>query len=118
MPKENIPERFQPLLASTTLGHLATIDEAGNPQVNPVWFLWDGTHLLLSVKAETVKYRNLRRRPALAISFVGLAVAETTGSFLGVESRTTTVVALMFGWLAAALRLYPPASSTPTPAPQ
>ncbi len=70
MPKENIPERFQPLLASTTLGHLATIDEAGNPQVNPVWFLWDGTHLLLSVKAETVKYRNLRRRPALAISFV------------------------------------------------
>jgi len=55
---------------------------------------------------------------ALAISFVGLAVAETTGSFLGVESRTTTVVALMFGWLAAALRLYPPASSAPTPAPQ
>jgi len=55
---------------------------------------------------------------ALSISFVGLAVAETTGSFLGVEGRTTTVVALMFGWLAAALRLYPPASSTPTPAPQ
>lgn len=54
---------------------------------------------------------------ALSISFVGLAVAETTGSFLGVESRTTTVAALMFGWLAAALRLYPPASSTPTPAP-
>jgi len=25
---------------------------------------------------------------------------------------------LMFGWLAAALRLYPPASSAPTPAPQ
>lgn len=68
MPQGQIPERFQPLLACTTLGHLATISREGKPQVNPVWFLWDGTHLLLSVKAETVKYRNLRRRPALAMS--------------------------------------------------
>ena len=69
MPKGTVPQRFHYILESTTLGHLATIDELGRPQVNPVWFLWDGEHVLLSVKAETVKYRNLRREPHLAMSF-------------------------------------------------
>jgi PPOX class probable F420-dependent enzyme len=40
---------------------------------NPVWFLWDGELVLLSVKEETKKYRNLRRDPHLAISFLDLA---------------------------------------------
>jgi len=70
VPRSAIPERFHHILKSTTLGHLATIDEGGAPQVNPVWFLWDGEHILLSVKADTVKYRNLRRDPRLAISFI------------------------------------------------
>lgn len=70
MPRTPVPERFTALLESTAVGHLATIGADGAPQVNPVWFLWDGQHLLLSVKASTVKYRNLRRNPALAISIV------------------------------------------------
>jgi len=70
MPKGPIPEQFNTLLASAVPGHLATIGADGNPQVNPVWFLWHGGQLLLSVKAETVKYRNLRRNPALAMSIV------------------------------------------------
>lgn len=70
MPKPPIPARFTPILQSTALGHLATVDDHGLPQVNPVWFLWDGEHLLLSVKADTRKYRNLRRDPHLAISFL------------------------------------------------
>ena len=36
--------------------------------LNHVWFLWDGEHVLLSVKPETRKYRNLRRDPHVAIS--------------------------------------------------
>lgn len=70
MPRGNVPERFQYILASTTLGHLATIGSKGRPQVNPVWFLWVGEQLLLGVKADTVKYRNLRRDPHLAISLL------------------------------------------------
>jgi PPOX class probable F420-dependent enzyme len=46
------------------------------PQVNPVWFIWDGEHILLSVKADTQKYRNLRRDPHVAISFPDLARRE------------------------------------------
>ena len=68
MPALPIPGTFGDLLESTNLGHLATIDRRGNPQVNPVWFLWDGADLLIGVKAETAKYRNLRRHPHLALS--------------------------------------------------
>ncbi len=39
MPHPPIPARFTPILESTTLGHLATIDPDGLPQVNPVRFL-------------------------------------------------------------------------------
>lgn len=42
---------------------------------------------------------------AAAAGMLGLAVAETTGSFLGVESRLTVFVGVAFGWLAAALAL-------------
>ncbi len=68
MPLSPIPDSYGDLLESTNLGHLATIDREGKPQVNPVWFIWNGTNLLIGVKAETVKYRNLRRNPHLALS--------------------------------------------------
>ena len=69
MPKGPLPERFRDLLESKALGHLATIDPNGRPQVNPVWFIWDSERILLSVKPETNKYRNLRANPNVAISF-------------------------------------------------
>jgi O-antigen ligase len=40
-----------------------------------------------------------------AAAVLGLAVAETTGSFTGVESRVTVFLGVLFGWLAAALAL-------------
>jgi PPOX class probable F420-dependent enzyme len=70
MPNGPVPARFHDILESTTLGHLATIGPQGSPQVNPVWFLWDGEHVLLSVRASAQKYRNLRRDPRVAISFL------------------------------------------------
>jgi PPOX class probable F420-dependent enzyme len=70
MPHGQVPASYHDILESTTLGHLATLDAEGLPQVNPIWFIWDGTHILMSVKAATQKYRNLRRNPHLAISFV------------------------------------------------
>ena len=55
---------------------------------------------------------------ALAAATVGMAVAETTGSFTGVSDRYSILVALGFGWLASARRLAlepesRPATSTP-----
>ena len=68
MPRGQVPDRFRAILESKALGHLATVDADGRPQVNPVWFLWDGERVLMSVKANTLKYRNLRGNPSVAIS--------------------------------------------------
>jgi PPOX class probable F420-dependent enzyme len=73
MPPAPVPDRYKDILESATLGHLATTDERGRPEVNPVWFLWGGEHILLSVKPGARKYRNLRRDPRLAMSFLDLS---------------------------------------------
>lgn len=70
MPRGDLPGRLRAILESTTLAHLATVDKQGRPQVNPVWFLWDGEQVLISVKAETVKFRNIKRDPHVAMSFL------------------------------------------------
>ncbi len=76
MPNGPVPERYRDLLASTALGHLATIGRDGRPQVNPVWFIADDERVYLSVKAETVKYRNLRANPRVAMSIADPADRE------------------------------------------
>jgi PPOX class probable F420-dependent enzyme len=68
VPKPPVPESFTSLLAGQTLGHLATIGPNGRPEVNPIWFLWEDGQLLISVKPETRKYKNLRANRCLALS--------------------------------------------------
>ena len=46
MPKAPVPDQYRDILESSALGNLATIDPNGRPKVNPVWFLWDGEHIL------------------------------------------------------------------------
>jgi PPOX class probable F420-dependent enzyme len=93
MPKGPVPERYRDILESTTMGHLATVDDRGRPQVNPVWFLWDGEHILLSVKPNTAKYRNLRRNSHVAISFLDSVrperYVELRGEVVSFELYTT-----------------------------
>jgi len=93
MPQGPVPAQFHDILESTTLGHLATIDEQGLPNVNPVWFLWDGEHVLLSVRPVTKKYKNLRNNPHLAISFLDQAnpyrYIEIRGEIINWELYTT-----------------------------
>jgi len=72
MPHGEVPARFHDILDSTALGHLATVDRHGLPQCNPVWFLWDGRHILLSMRPVTRKYANLRRNPNVALSILDL----------------------------------------------
>jgi PPOX class probable F420-dependent enzyme len=67
MPLPPVAESYRPLLEEPVLGILATINAQGGPEVNPVWFLWHEEHLLLSVKGETRKYRNMRSNPNVAL---------------------------------------------------
>ena len=56
------------LAEGTRTGKLATVRADGRPHVAPIWFVLDGDDLVFTTGAETVKGRNLRRDPRVAIS--------------------------------------------------
>jgi PPOX class probable F420-dependent enzyme len=64
-----IPEKFRDLLTKKAFAHLGTIMPDGSPQVTPVWFDFDGTHVRINSAKGRVKDKNMRRngRVALAI---------------------------------------------------
>lgn len=65
-----IPESHADLLETVTVANAATVGPDGEPQVNPVWFEWDGTHLNFSQTTGRQKYRNLQRDPHVALSIL------------------------------------------------
>ena len=48
---------------------LTTVDPGGTPQPNPVWFLWDGTTLLVYSHNKAARLRNLRTNPRVSLNF-------------------------------------------------
>ena len=65
-----IPAEFHDLLESKALANIATVGPKGEPQNNPVWFDWDGSHILFSQTKGRQKFHNLQREPRVAISIV------------------------------------------------
>ncbi|GAA2116203.1 PPOX class F420-dependent oxidoreductase [Kitasatospora saccharophila] len=63
-----IPDSHLDLLERPLFGHLATIRPDGTPQVNPVWFRWDGERLWFTTETARYKYRNLAANPNAALS--------------------------------------------------
>lgn len=58
------------LLNEPNLAHLATIDDDGTPHVTPVWVDTDGENILFNTATGRVKYNNVIRNPAVAVSVV------------------------------------------------
>jgi PPOX class probable F420-dependent enzyme len=67
-----IPDSHLDLLDWNTkaFAHVATIGPEGEPQANPVWFDWDGEHILFSQTTARQKYRNLQRDKRVALSII------------------------------------------------
>ncbi|GAB07259.1 TIGR03618 family F420-dependent PPOX class oxidoreductase [Gordonia amarae] len=63
-----IPDSHTDLLTRPLYAHLATIRPDGSPQANPMWFSWDGQHLLFTTSTTRQKYRNVSGDPRVAIS--------------------------------------------------
>jgi PPOX class probable F420-dependent enzyme len=63
-----IPDSHADLLTRPLFGHLATLRPDGTPQVNPMWFTWDGTHLRFTTTTARRKHRNVVRDPRCAMS--------------------------------------------------
>lgn len=84
-----IPSGYEDLLESTALAHIATVGPNGEPQVNPVWFGWDGRHVRFSQTTTRQKYRNVQRDPRIALSIVDpqnpYRYLEIRGRVVGIE---------------------------------
>jgi PPOX class probable F420-dependent enzyme len=63
-----IPESHRDLLTRPLFAHLATVRPDGTPQVNPMWFSWDGSHLRFTGTTVRHKHRNITAHPQVAVS--------------------------------------------------
>ena len=63
-----VPATHADLLQRPLYGHLATIRPDGTPQVNPMWFSWDGEFLYFTNTTVRQKYKNVTAHPEVAIS--------------------------------------------------
>ncbi|WP_018177762.1 PPOX class F420-dependent oxidoreductase [Jongsikchunia kroppenstedtii] len=63
-----IPETHRDLLERPLYAHLATIRPDGTPQVNPMWFAWDGEYLRFTNTTTRQKYKNVTAHPEVAVS--------------------------------------------------
>jgi PPOX class probable F420-dependent enzyme len=68
--QEDVPQEFAGILQKNGYAHIASIGPDGSPQSNPVWFEWDGSHLLFSTIKSRAKYKNLKARPEVAVSIL------------------------------------------------
>lgn len=67
---KTIPDNFKDLLSKKALADLATIMPDGNPQVTPLWFDYDGSHIRINSAKGRQKDRNMRARPGVALAIV------------------------------------------------
>lgn len=66
-----IPDTHRDILENPkSFAQWATIGPDGEPQVNPVWFEFDGEQIIISQTKTRQKYRNVRKDPRVAISFL------------------------------------------------
>ncbi len=79
-----IPEDFHDLLSSRAVAFVSTIGKNGGPQTTPIWFLWDGERVRISLVEGRQKLRNLRRNPRIS-----LVVVEPTRPTYYLELRGT-----------------------------
>jgi PPOX class probable F420-dependent enzyme len=66
--KAKIPESYRDLVEKKSFAHLATLMPDGSPQVTPVWWDYDGTHILVNSAKGRIKDKNVRREPRVALA--------------------------------------------------
>jgi PPOX class probable F420-dependent enzyme len=87
-----VPDSHLDLLTSNHFGHLATVNDKGQPQVTPVWFRYDHGKLEVNSAAGRLKDRNMRSNPQVALS-----VLDPKNSYRYLEVRGKVVEITMDG---------------------
>jgi PPOX class probable F420-dependent enzyme len=63
-----IPDSYIDLLERPLFGHLGTTRPDGQPQVNPMWFSYDGEFLYFTNTTTRRKFRNVQAEPRVSLS--------------------------------------------------
>ena len=65
-----IPEKLKDLLSweKKAFAQIALVKKDGTPHVTPIWFDWDGTHIIFNTARGRVKDKIMRRRARVAVS--------------------------------------------------
>lgn len=71
-----------PLLEAPNFGYLGTVRPDGGPQVNPMWFLYDGEQLKFTHTTKRQKFVNLQHNDAMS-----LAVSDPANPYQYIEVR-------------------------------
>jgi PPOX class probable F420-dependent enzyme len=97
-----IPERVAYLLKWETKAFtfLALSLKDGSPQVTPLWFDWDGTHLIVNTARGRVKDRVMHRKARVA-----LAIPDPADAYKYVQIRGTVVAETEAGGFETICRL-------------
>jgi PPOX class probable F420-dependent enzyme len=84
----NIPEKYRDLFSKPAFANLATIMPNGSPQVTPVWFDYDGKHVLVNSAKGRQKDRNMRREPRVSLAIMD---PENPYRYLEVRGRVAEI---------------------------
>ena len=89
----HVPDSLLHLLTEPHFGSLATVRPDGTAQVNPMWFEFDGTHLLFTHTTKRAKFRNLQKNPSMALAVIDpknpLSYVEVRGTLSEVREDPT-----------------------------
>ncbi len=102
MSSSPIPETHLDLLERPLLAHTASIGPRGEPQTNPVWFLYENGVLVIAIHPTGQKMRNLQRDPRVAVSMADpdnpihyLEIRGVMTEFRTVDSHDPLVIAMV-----------------------
>jgi PPOX class probable F420-dependent enzyme len=65
---EQTIEKYADLLKKKAFANLSTLMKDGSPQVTPVWFDYDGSHIRVNSALGRVKDKNIRRDPRVSMA--------------------------------------------------
>jgi PPOX class probable F420-dependent enzyme len=83
-----IPSGYKDLLEKKAFASLATVNVDGTPQVTPVWFDWDGSHIRINTAKGRIKDKNLRSRPTVALAIMD---PDNPYRYLQIKGRVASV---------------------------
>ncbi len=83
-----IPDDRRDLLAreKKAFANLALVLSDGSPQVTPIWFDWDGQHIVINTARGRVKDKVLHKHPAVALDIID---PENPYRYLQIRGRVT-----------------------------